>query len=432
MNISIFGLGYVGAVSAACLAGKGHSVWGVDINADKVNLIKGGSSPIVEPGLNEKITAAVRSKKLIATTDHKEALSHSEISIIAVATPSRSSGQIDSAHLLRACEQIASGLRDLNRKQCVVIRSSVLPSIFRECKKTFDDHAPGLVELCANPEFLREGSAIEDFEHPPYTIIGTTDKETERMLRSLYADIDAPIHVLSAEEAIMIKYASNAYHGLKVAFGNEIGALCKAQGINGTNVMKVFSQDTKLNISSKYLLPGFAFGGSCLPKDIRAVTYAAKSLDIELPMLESIIPSNEHVIGSVLKRIQNYGKKRIGLIGLSFKENTDDLRESPFVELSERLIGKGVDLKIYDPNVLIARLTGANKTFIEEVIPHISNLLVNSIDDVTRHSELIVVGHKFKEVNGLTGKLLPSTIIFDLCNVTELRSHQGIYDGIGW
>ena len=432
MNISIFGLGYVGAVSAACLAKRGHAVWGVDINQDKVNIINSGRSPIIEPDLEEHTKQAIASSRLKATTDHKTALQNSDISLVAVATPSKSSGQIDPVHLLRACEQIAQGLRTLNKKQLVVIRSSVLPSVFRECNSVFQKIAPGLVELCANPEFLREGSAIKDFDNPPYTVIGTLNTDAEKILRALYADIPAQIFVLSPEEAIMIKYASNVYHGLKVAFANEIGIVCKAQGINAANVMKVFTQDTKLNASARYLMPGFAFGGSCLPKDIRAVAYVARTLDVQLPMISSILSSNDYLIETMSKRILRYKKRKVGLIGLSFKFNTDDLRESPFVELAERLLGKGIHLKIYDPNVSLARLVGANKAYIEEAIPHISSLLVSTVAEVAEHSEIIVVGHNFSEISQLQHLVKPETVILDLFNIPSLRSNKGSYDGIAW
>ena len=432
MNISIFGLGYVGAVSAACLANRGHSVWGVDINQDKVNIINSGRSPIIEPDLEELTKQAIASSRLKATTDHKTALQNSDISLVAVATPSKSSGQIDPAHLLRACEQIAQGLLTLNKKQLVVIRSSVLPSVFRECNSVFQKIAPGLVELCANPEFLREGSAIKDFDNPPYTVIGTLNTDAEKVLRALYADIPAQIFVLSPEEAIMIKYASNVYHGLKVAFANEIGIVCKAQGINAANVMKVFTQDTKLNASARYLMPGFAFGGSCLPKDIRAVAYVARTLDVQLPMISSILSSNDYLIETMSKKILRYKKRKVGLIGLSFKSNTDDLRESPFVELAERLLGKGIHLKIYDPNVSLARLVGANKAYIEEAIPHISSLLVSTVAEIAEHSEIIVVGHNFSEISQLQQLVKPETVVLDLFNIPSLRSNKGSYDGIAW
>lgn len=409
MNISIVGLGYVGAVSAACLADMGHRVWGVDINADKVRIINEGRSPIVESGLAEKIAQGQQSGRLCATVDIAEALRETELCFVAVATPSRTNGQIDPAHLLRACNQIATALAKLGRKQTVVIRSSVLPSIFDECRKTFDSIAPGLVELCANPEFLREGTAIADFEQPPFTILGTDTVAAESTLRSLYSDQSAPIFVLPPREALMVKYASNAFHALKVAFANEIAAVCQQADVDAEAVMKVFCNDTKLNVSRRYLMPGFAFGGSCLPKDVRAILHAGKEHDLQLPLIAAVLSSNEQVIERAFQKVRATGKRRIGLIGLSFKSNTDDLRESPFVELAERLLGKGYELHIYDPNVVAARLTGANKEYIDKVIPHLSRLLVRSLDELSS-TELLIVGHHFDGVKGLLEKTRASVI----------------------
>jgi GDP-mannose 6-dehydrogenase len=409
MNIGIVGLGYVGAVSAACLADMGHRVWGVDINPEKVRIINEGCSPIVENGLAEKIARGRQAQRLRATSDIAQALADTELCFVAVATPSRPNGQIDAGHLLRACTQIALALAKLDRKQVVVIRSSVLPSIFDECRQVFDSVAPGLVELCANPEFLREGTAILDFEEPPFTVLGTNTVASENILRSLYADQPAPVFVLNPREALMVKYASNAYHALKAAFANEVAAVCQQADVDAEAVMNVFCKDTKLNVSRRYLMPGFAFGGSCLPKDVRAVLYAGNSLDLRLPLISAILSSNEQVIERAFQKIKGTGKKRVGLIGLSFKSNTDDLRESPFVELAERLLGKGYDLHIHDPNVIAARLTGANKEYIDSVIPHLSRLLVSSLDDL-RDAELLLVGHRFPGVDALLKQTRASVI----------------------
>ena len=397
MNISMVGLGYVGAVSAACLADTGHRVWGVDINADKVRIINEGQSPIVESGLAAKITRGRQAGSLCATVDIEQALAETELCFVAVATPSRANGQIDPAHLLRACNQIAMALSKLGRKQTVVIRSSVLPSIFDDCSRVFESIAPSLVDLCANPEFLREGSAIHDFKEPPFTILGTETAAAEASLRSLYSDQSAPVFVLAPREALMLKYASNAFHALKVAFANEIATVCQQADVDAEAVMNVFRNDTKLNVSPRYLMPGFAFGGSCLPKDVRAILHAGNAVDLRLPLIAAILPSNEQVIQRAFHKIRSMGKRRIGLIGLSFKSNTDDLRESPFVELAERLLGKGHELHIYDPNVITARLTGANKKYIDSVIPHLSHLLVRSLDELAV-AELLLVGHYFPGV----------------------------------
>ena len=409
MNISIVGLGYVGAVSSACLADMGHRVWGVDINAEKVRIINEGRSPIVESGLESKISKGRQDGRLSATVDIGEALQESALCFVAVATPSRPNGQIDAAHLLRACHQIGAALAKLGRKQVVVIRSSVLPSVFDRCGEIFESTAPGLVDLCANPEFLREGTAIRDFEQPPFTVLGVNGAAAEATLRSLYSEQSAPIFVLKPRDALMVKYASNAFHALKVAFANEFAAVCQQADVDAEAVMNVFCNDTKLNISRRYLMPGFAFGGSCLPKDVRAILHAGKQSDLQLPLIAAILSSNEEVIERAFQKVRASGKRRLGLIGLSFKSNTDDLRESPLVELAERLLGKGYELSIYDPNVIVARLTGANKEYINSVIPHLSRLLVSSLDEL-RSAELLIVGHHFPGVDALLENTQASVI----------------------
>ncbi|HTV09552.1 MAG TPA: nucleotide sugar dehydrogenase [Candidatus Aquilonibacter sp.] len=398
MRICVVGLGYVGTVSAACLACRGHTVWGVDINLDKIHIINRGDSPIVENGLASKISKARSAARLHATADIKEALRESEVCFIAVATPSRANGEIDTSHLLRAYEQIADTLVALGRSQIVVVRSSVLPSAFEQCKEAGDRIAPGKITLCANPEFLREGTAIHDFENPPFTLLGVDNSAGELALSALYEGFVSPIYVLPPREALLVKYASNAYHALKVTFANEIGTLCQSAAIDGRAVMQMFCRDRHLNISEKYLSPGFAFGGSCLPKDLRAILQMAKRADIELPLMSSLFASNAKTIERAVRRVLSVGAHRIGMIGLSFKPNTDDLRESPYVELAERLIGKGHEMKIYDPNVSLARLTGANRDYINKAIPHLSRLLVPSLSDL-EDSEVVIVGHSYAEVS---------------------------------
>ena len=394
MEISIVGLGYVGTVSAACLAAAGNTVWGVDINPEKVRAINEGRAPIVEPNLNELIAEGHNARRLHATGDLCEALAKTELTFLAVATPSRANGDIDASHLLRACAQIAQALVEIDRTQIIAIRSSILPTIFDRCCELFDTAAPDRVRLCANPEFLREGSAIDDFKHPPFTLLGVVDDEVERTLRTLYQEISSPILVLPPKEALLVKYASNAFHALKTAFANEIGVLCQELKIDGKNVMSVFCKDTKLNISPRYLIPGFAFGGSCLPKDVRALSYAAKMCDVDLPLIGSLLPSNERVIQRAFAQVNERNVRRVGLVGLAFKSNTDDLRESPFVELAERLLGKGYQLKIYDPNVSLANVTGSNREYIEKAIPHLSSLLVSSVAELS-HCHLLVISHRY-------------------------------------
>lgn len=399
MEIAVVGMGYVGTVSAACFAAAGHTVWGVDINEDKVRIINQGATPIVEPKLGDKIAQALVRGGLRATSDLLEALASAEACFVSVATPSFPNGDIDATHLLRACEQIAhvvAGLAPVHPLP-VIIRSSILPSVLDECNRRFSAIAPGFVSLCVNPEFLREGTAIDDFEQPPFTLLGVDDKALEELLRSLYQCIPAPLIVLGAKDALLVKYASNVFHALKTSFANEMGALCNAAGIDAHAVMSVFCQDTKLNISKRYLRPGFAFGGSCLPKDVRAILYAARDFDLELPLIRSLLPSNEAVIQRALRKILDTRSRRIGLIGLAFKSNTDDLRESPLVELAERLLGKGRELRIYDPNVSLARVTGANKQFINDAIPHLSRLLAGSLLELD-DCDLLVVGHSYAGV----------------------------------
>lgn len=422
MNISIIGLGYVGAVSAACLSEMGHRVWGVDINREKVRIINEGRSPIVEIDLADKIAHARQRGCLSATVDIEEALRETELCFVAVATPSRANGQIDPAHLFRACKQIALALSKLGKKQIVVIRSSILPSIFDECRRIFESTAPGLVELCANPEFLREGTAIRDFGEPPFTVLGADGAAAEEALRSLYSAQSAPIFVIQPKEALMVKYACNAFHALKVAFANEFAAVCQQAEVDVEAVMSVFCSDTKLNISPRYLMPGFAFGGSCLPKDVRAILHAGKELDLQLPLIAAILSSNEQVIDRAFKKVHASGLRRIGLIGLSFKSNTDDLRESPFVELAERLLGKGYHLSIYDPNIVAARLTGANKEYIDGVIPHLSRLLVPSLAELS-DAEMLIVGHHFHGVAELLDRTHASVIDLNAYH-TEMRDTQ--------
>lgn len=397
MKITVVGLGYVGTVSLACLASHGHEVWGVDINPQKLESLNAGIAPIVEPDLQEALNAGRQKGGIHVSRDVRGALAESDLCFVSVATPSLRNGQINPGHLLQACRQIAQALRELGRCQIVAIRSSVLPAVLADVHALFAREAPGLVQLCVNPEFLREGSAIADFENPPFTVIGTQSAEVVEVLKSAYRDIAAPVYVLSPAEATLVKYASNAFHALKVTFANEIAALCGQMGLDGEAVMDVFCRDTKLNISRRYLRPGFAFGGSCLPKDVRALQYAGRLYDVDLPLMRSILESNAAIIRNTVQVILESGARRVTLVGLSFKKNTDDLRESPFVELAEQLIGKGVELRIYDPNVNIARLTGGNRDFINTAIPHLARLLTVSVEDAMESAELVIVGHRYSE-----------------------------------
>ncbi len=437
MRVSIFGLGYVGAVSAGCLAKDGHTVIGVDPAPTKVELINAGKTPIIEPELAEIIGTAVREGRLMATDDVKEAIQGSDLSFICVGMPSQLNGNLDLTHVRNVCEQIGTALWDKTDFHIVVVRSTMLPGSIRNVVIPGLEYRSGKTAgeefgVCINPEFLREGSAVHDFYHPPRTLIGETDRRSGDMLAQLYEGVDAPLIRTDLETAEMVKYTDNVWHALKVSFANEIGNLCKQLGIDGHRVMEIFCQDTKLNLSPYYLKPGFAFGGSCLPKDVRALTYKARSLDLNLPVLDAILLSNEQQIQRGIRMILDKGNKRVGILGFSFKEGTDDLRESPVVEVTERLIGKGCEIRIYDRNVKLASLFGANRDYILNRIPHISKLMVDSVEDVMSFAETIVIGTAAEEFRSVLTKLRPGQVIVDLVRIIDQQSIPDRYDGICW
>ena len=438
MNVSVFGLGYVGSVSAATFADDGHTVIGVDVNPTKVEMLNAGQSPIVEPGLGELIESGVTAGRLRATTSANEAVSASDVSLISVATPSRRNGSLDLSHLTRVCEQVGEALRRKSTYHIVVIRSTVLPGTTHETVIPTIERASGKrygtdFGVAVNPEFLREGSAVSDIKHPPLTLVGHNHAADAAGTIALYQGIDAPVVTSSIRVAEMIKYACNAWHALKVCFGNEIGNICKRLDVDSHDVMEIFCKDDKLNLSPYYLKPGFAFGGSCLPKDVRALEYRAKELDLELPVLQSVLRSNQLQIQQALDQIIETGKKRIGLLGFSFKAGTDDLRESPMVILAETLLGKGYDVRIYDRNVLIARLTGSNKDYIEKQIPHLSRLLCESVDDVLNEADVIVIGNAAPEFGEALIRCRPDQTILDLVRVPVDRANVvADYRGICW
>ncbi len=437
MRLSIFGLGYVGAVSAGCLAKDGHEVIGVDPAMAKVDLINRGQSPIIEKDIGDFIDQAVRERRLRATTDAAEAIRESELSLICVGTPSLPNGSLDMSYVQRVCDQIGQQLREKSEFHIVVIRSTILPGSIRGIViPTLEDSSEKTVGrdfgVCINPEFLREGSAVYDFYHPPKTVIGQVDTRSGDALTKLYAGIDAPLVRTDIETAEMVKYTDNVWHALKVSFANEIGNICKALGIDSHQVMDIFCQDTKLNLSPYYLKPGFAFGGSCLPKDVRALAYRARSLDLDLPILSAILPSNERQTERGLKMILDKGNKRVGVLGFSFKAGTDDLRESPMVEVIERLLGKGYELRIYDRNVTLASLVGANRDYILNRIPHISKLMVDNIDEVLDFSETLVIGNSAEEFRAVLTQLRPEQVVVDLVRIADVRSEPEKYDGISW
>jgi len=437
LRISIFGLGYVGTVSAGCLASEGHEVIGVDPVPTKVELINGGQSPIIEAEIPEIIARAVQAARLRATHDVALAVRETELSFICVGTPSQANGNLDLTHIRRVCEQIGQVLKTKSGRHSVVIRSTVLPGTTREVAVPLIEGTSGKKAgrdfgICHNPEFLREGSAVNDFRFPPQTIIGQFDESSGDPPALLYADLEAPLVRTDLETSEMVKYVNNCWHGLKIGFANEIGNLCKAFAIDAHAVMKIFSEDTKLNISPAYLQPGFAFGGSCLPKDLRALSYQAKTRDLQLPILTAILPSNELQVNRGLQMIMEKGNKRIGILGFSFKAGTDDLRESPMVEIIERLLGKGYDLRIFDRNVNLAKLVGANRDFILNRIPHIARLMVDGVGPVLDHAETVVIGNKDPEFGTIPARLRNGQILVDFVRIGGQSSDHIRYEGICW
>jgi GDP-mannose 6-dehydrogenase len=435
--ISVFGLGYVGVVSAACLATDGHVVVGVDPNETKVDQIASGRSPIVETDIDEMVRAQVAAGRLSATMDVAAAVRDTELSLICVGTPSQGNGSLDLKYVARVCEQIGAALAHKSGFHVVVARSTMLPGTMRDLVIPTLERCSGKVAgrdfgVCGNPEFLREGTAVYDYRNPPKTVIGETDARSGDVLASVYAGLKAPLIRTDVDTAEMVKYADNVWHALKVCFANEIGNVCKALAIDSHRVMDIFCQDTKLNLSPYYLKPGFAFGGSCLPKDVRALSFKARTLDVPLPVIGSILESNELQIRRGVDMIMARGSRRIGVLGFSFKAGTDDLRESPMVEVIERLIGKGYDLRLYDRNVAIARLTGANRDFILNHIPHISRLMVDSIDDVLAHGDTIVVGNGAREFADVGARLRDGQALVDFVRIAQERSNGRQYDGICW
>jgi GDP-mannose 6-dehydrogenase len=442
MKIGVFGLGYVGVVSAACLARDGHGVVGVDPNAVKVDFLRQGKSPIVEPGLEELIASAVAAGKLVAGSDHATAVAQCDILMVCVGTPGQANGSLDLTYVRRVVQQIGEQLADCASYKVVVIRSTLLPGSMQNVvipilESSSRRQAGKDFGVCLNPEFLREGSAIYDYDHPPKTVIGASDERAAGVVQQLYTALTAPVVLTDLRTAEMVKYVDNSWHALKVTFANEMGRLCKAMGIDARLAMRVFCMDTKLNISSAYLRPGFAFGGSCLPKDVRALTYQGKLLDVETPVLGSILASNQLHIAHALAMIRATGRRRVGLLGLSFKEGTDDLRESPIVTLTEQLIGKGYELLIYDRNVRLASLMGANREYILNHIPHIGRLMVDRPELLLDHADVLVVAAAGEESKTLVKRVAAGTPVIDLVggwNTADGKTQAPMegYDGIAW
>jgi len=402
MRVNVFGLGYVGSVTAACLAKAGHEVIGVDIDEEKVAMVNAGASPVVEPGLGALVAEVVAARRLRATISTREAVSNAAIGLICVGTPGRASGQLQVDAVERVCQEVGRGLAERAEPYTVVVRSTVLPGtterLLAPALRTGAGRELGpSLRIAVNPEFMREGSALRDFARPPFTLVGCVDPGTAAVVRSLYAEVEAPFVHTAVRTAEVVKYVSNAFHALKVCFANEIGNVCAALGADAQEAVRIFLMDRKLNVSEAYLRPGFAFGGSCLPKDLRALVYAARAADLSLPLLSAILPSNEGQIRQAVETVLATRRRRIGVVGLAFKPGTDDLRESPMVSLVETLIGKGCDVRIFDPNVAVARLRGANRRYIEEEIPHIASLLSDSVETLVAHAEVLVLGNDSDE-----------------------------------
>ncbi|MFD2822513.1 UDP-glucose dehydrogenase family protein [Lacinutrix iliipiscaria] len=436
MNISVFGLGYVGVVSCACFSRDKHNVIGVDVEKTKVELINSGKATIIEKGLEEEIQKSVDLGLLKATQDFTEAVMKTDVSFICVGTPSLPNGAINLAYIFGVVKQIAEVIKNKSTFHTVVIRSTVKVGTLEACKEIIEDISGkkhnvdfGVV---SNPEFLREGSAMYDFANPPYTIIGTKSEKSKEIMKSLYQTIDAPIYFIKPEEAEMIKYTNNNFHAMKITFANEIGNICKENGVDGHVVMDIVAKDTKLNLSPYYLKPGFAFGGSCLPKDVRGLTQIAKSLDLKTPLLSSLLKSNFYQVERGLELIYQTQKKKVGFLGFAFKSGTDDLRESPIVEVIETLIGKGYDLNVYDSNVHLSSLLGKNKEYINSHIPHIYKLLKEDVNEVIENSEVLVIGNNAKEFSKIINTIPSNKTIIDLVRVDEKLTSKDNYIGICW
>jgi GDP-mannose 6-dehydrogenase len=439
LSVSVFGLGYVGSVSAACFASMGHKVIGVDVSRAKVEMMDSGRTPIVEARMQELVTEASKAGRLRATSDPAEAVSNSGVSFVCVGTPSLKNGKLDLSHIQNVAREIGAAIRQKKAPHVFVLRSTVLPGttetvVLPILEKESGKQCGEDFTVCYNPEFMREGSAVADFLQPPYTILGARDPRHLAPLRELYKGTPGTLYETTIPVAEMVKYFSNCYHALKVGFANEMGTMCKHLGVDAQAVAKIFMSDTKLNISPTYLSPGFAFGGSCLPKDLRAITYKAKELDLKLPLLESIMPSNAEHVDRAVEMVMSTGKKKIAQLGLSFKAGTDDLRESPQVQLIKRLMGEGLEVRIWDEDVSLGRLAGSNRQYIEEVIPHIGSVLSADLEGVLSGAEVVILGNKSASKDRLARYLTPAQIVIDLIHLDPSRRPEGAgtYDGICW
>jgi GDP-mannose 6-dehydrogenase len=439
LRIAVFGLGYVGCVSGACLASLGHDVIGVDVNRGKVEMVNNGTPPIIETGLEERLRKVTCSGKFVATSDWGHAVRGSEIALVCVGTPSNGNGSISLEVVRRVSEQVGEALATKDAYFVVAVRSTVLPGTLEDevipiLERHSHKHAGCDFGVCMIPEFLREGTSVDDFLNPPKTVVGELDQRSGNVAVSVFKGIQAPIVRTSLRVAETLKYADNAFHALKVTFANEIGSVCKAVGCDSHEVMNIVCMDYKLNLSPYYLKPGFAFGGSCLPKDLRAITYRARTMDVQTPLLDAILDSNKRQIVRVVEKLQRYKGRRLGFLGLSFKHGTDDLRESPILEVIEAMIGKGFRVAIYDEHVAIAKLVGSNRAYIEKEIPHISCLMRSSATELIRNADVIVVSTSSDAFRtALTSEVRPDQVVIDLVRVVQNRlALRSFYDGICW
>lgn len=436
MNVSIFGLGYVGTVCAACFAALGHNVVGVDKTDAKVNLIRQGKSPVVEPGISEKVKCAVGSGRLTATTDAAEAILRTDISVICVGTPSAGNGNLDLTAIKQVSSEIGSGLRAKNDSHIVTVRSTVLPGTTRQTIVPLIEAASGKIagegfDVAFNPEFLREGSAIADFNNPSKTVVGAFDAKTAERVISLYKDLPGAKITPPVETAELVKYIDNSWHALKVAFANEVGVISKTLGIDSREVIDIFLQDTRLNISSAYLRPGFAFGGSCLPKDVKALTHLARSHGLSTPVIESILPSNGMIMSRGAEWILSHPGNRIAFLGISFKAGTDDVRESPYVALVKRLLDEKRDIRIYDPNVRLSQLIGTNREFLMRD-PQLVGLLEDDVASMIQWAEIIVLTTPDPRFVGALSATRAEQVVLDLSDI-ELSGDIGAkVSGLHW
>jgi GDP-mannose 6-dehydrogenase len=440
MKISIFGLGYVGAVSLACLARDGHDVIGVDIDATKLRLITEGKTPVVEEGMVDLMAQVARNGRVSVTTDAQEAVLGSEISLVCVGTPSASNGSQDQTAILRLAQEMGRALarKTAGEPHVVVFRSTLVPGTVEDVLRPIVERESGKRDgvdfhLCFQPEFLREGSSIRDYDKPPFTVVGASHAAAYAKLQALFGHLPCKFLRTSVRSAEMMKYCCNNFHALKITFANETARLCAALGVDPFEVMDLVCQDTQLNISRAYLRPGFAFGGSCLPKDLRATVHMAKARDVEVPMLASILPSNESHLDLAFHKVTALGKRRVGFVGLSFKTGTDDLRESPLVKLAEQLIGKGYELRIFDPEVHLARLLGANRSYIERHLPHIGQMLHADLGAVIDASEVLVIGTSSPRlVEQVRERAVAGHILLDLAGAARSVPGDAQTEGLCW